>query len=191
MKWLIWIKHIVWLTLPPYINNKTGVSRKKDEAVKIMIKTKIIFWKTIEGNGTLRARVRVRIKFLLFCSELVPLTRDVTSSLTLLGRIISDEAMSDEGLEFSSYEMELRNQLTQSDVTLRVNNSKIFIEFLLSSYYLDFVKYWIKLRVTNSKVKLLLFYFRVADSKLKNKKFHFELLTRRLNIHFFNYKLRM
>ena len=156
-----------------------------------MIKTKIIFWKTIEDNGTLRARVRVRIKFLLFYSELVPLTRDVTSSLTLLGRIISDEAMSDEGLEFSSYEMELRNQLTQSDVILRVNNSKIFIEFLLSSYYLDFVKYWIKLRVTNSKVKLLLFYFRVANSKLKNKKFHFELLTRRLNIHFFNYKLRM
>ena len=89
----------------------------------------------------LRARVRVRIKFLLFYSELVPLTRDVTYSLTLLGRIISDEVMSDEGLEFSSYEMELRNQLTQSDVTLRVNNSKIVIEFLLSSYYLDFVKY--------------------------------------------------
>ena len=28
--------------------------------------------------------------------------------------------------EFSSYEIELRNQVTQSDVTLRVTNSKIF-----------------------------------------------------------------
>ena len=35
-----------------------------------MIKTKILLLKTIEGNGTLRVRVRVR--FLLFCSELVP-----------------------------------------------------------------------------------------------------------------------
>ena len=35
-----------------------------------MIKTKILLLKTTEGNGTLRVRVRVR--FLLFCSELVP-----------------------------------------------------------------------------------------------------------------------
>ena len=48
--------------------NKPWVSRKKDKAVKLMIKTKILFWKTIEGDGT----VRVRVKFLLFCSELAP-----------------------------------------------------------------------------------------------------------------------
>ena len=38
------------------------------------------------------------------------------------------------GSEFSSYEIELQNQVTQNDVTLRVTNSKIFIEILLSSY---------------------------------------------------------
>ena len=38
------------------------------------------------------------------------------------------------GSEFSSYEIELRNQVTQNDVTLRVTNSKIFIEILLFSY---------------------------------------------------------
>ena len=30
--------------------------------------------------------------------------------------------------------LELRNQVTQNDVTLRVTNLKIFIEILLSSY---------------------------------------------------------
>ena len=36
--------------------------------------------------------------------------------------------------EFSSYEIELRNRLTQNDSTLRATNSKIFKEILLSSY---------------------------------------------------------
>ena len=39
--------------------------------------------------------------------------------------------------EFSSYEIELRNRVTQNDVT----NSKMFIEILLSSYQLDFTNY--------------------------------------------------
>ena len=43
--------------------------------------------------------------------------------------------------EFSSYEIEFRNQVKQNDVTLRVNNSKMFIEILLSSYQLDSIKY--------------------------------------------------
>ena len=44
--------------------------------------------------------------------------------------------------EFSSYEIELRNQVTQDDVTLWVTNSKILTEILLSSYsFFDFVKY--------------------------------------------------
>ena len=38
------------------------------------------------------------------------------------------------GSEFLSYEIELQNQVTQNDVILRVTNSKIFIEILLSSY---------------------------------------------------------
>ena len=37
------------------------------------------------------------------------------------------------GSEFSSYELELRNRVTQNDVALRVTNSKIVIEILLSS----------------------------------------------------------
>ena len=45
------------------------------------------------------------------------------------------------GSEFSSYEIELRKSVMQSDVTLQVTNSKIFIEGLLSSYELDFIKY--------------------------------------------------
>ena len=45
------------------------------------------------------------------------------------------------GSEFSSYKIELRNRVTQNDVILRVTNSKMFIEILLSSYQLDFVKH--------------------------------------------------
>ena len=55
------------------------------------------------------------------------------------------------GSEFSSYKIKLRNRVKQTDVTLRV---------------------------TNSKVQLLFFDFRVTKSKLKNKKLRFELLTR-------------
>ena len=40
-----------------------------------MIKTQILFGKTIEGNGSLRVRVRVRVRFLLFYSELAPTVR--------------------------------------------------------------------------------------------------------------------
>ena len=38
------------------------------------------------------------------------------------------------GSEFSSYEIELRNLVTQNNVTLRVTNSKMFIEILHLSY---------------------------------------------------------
>ena len=38
------------------------------------------------------------------------------------------------GSEFSSYKIELRNRVTQNDVTLRVTDSKVFIKILLSSY---------------------------------------------------------
>ena len=38
------------------------------------------------------------------------------------------------GSEFSSYQIELRNRVTQNDVTLPVTNSKMFIEILFSSY---------------------------------------------------------
>ena len=49
---------------------------------------------------------------------------DVTFSISIYYRVS----------EFSSYEIELRNRVTQNDVTLRVTNSKIFIETFLSSY---------------------------------------------------------
>ena len=38
------------------------------------------------------------------------------------------------GSELLSYELVLRNRVTQNDVTLRATNSKIFLEILLSSY---------------------------------------------------------
>ena len=44
-------------------------------------------------------------------------------------------------IRFLSYEIELQNRVSQNDVTLRVANSKIFIEIFLSSYYLDLIKY--------------------------------------------------
>ena len=37
------------------------------------------------------------------------------------------------GSQMSSYEIELRNRVTQNNVTLRVTNSKFFIEILLAS----------------------------------------------------------
>ena len=36
--------------------------------------------------------------------------------------------------EFWSYEIELRERVTQNDFTVRVTNSKMFREILLSSY---------------------------------------------------------
>ena len=41
---------------------------------------------------------------------------------------------SNRGSELASYEIELRNQVTQNDTTLPVTNLKIFIEIILSSY---------------------------------------------------------
>ena len=38
------------------------------------------------------------------------------------------------GSEFSSCEIEVRNRVAQNDVTLRVTNSDILLEILLSSY---------------------------------------------------------
>ena len=48
------------------------MSRKNDKAVKIVIKTQILLLKTIEGNSNRRLKVRVRVRFLLFYSELTP-----------------------------------------------------------------------------------------------------------------------
>ena len=53
----------------------------------------------------------------------------------------STSAQRRQGSELSSYELELRNQITQNDVTLRVTNSKIFVEIHVSSYQLEFIKY--------------------------------------------------
>ena len=50
------------------MKNKPGISRKNDKPVKTMIKTQILLGKTIEGSRKLRVWVRVR--FLLFYSEL-------------------------------------------------------------------------------------------------------------------------
>ena len=65
------------------------------------------------------------------------------------------------GLELSSYKIELRNRVTQNDVTLRVTDSKIFIEVLF--------------RVTNSTSYII--------------KLNFELLTRRFNFYLSTFEL--
>ena len=41
---------------------------------------------------------------------------------------------SNRGLELASYEIKLRNQVTQNDTVLPVTNSKIFIEIILLNY---------------------------------------------------------
>ena len=48
--------------------------------------------------------------------------------------------------------LELQNQVMQNDVIIQVTNSKVSMEILFLSYYFDFIKYRISLRVTNSKV---------------------------------------
>ena len=48
--------------------------------------------------------------------------------------------------------LELQNQVMQNDVIIQVTNSKVSMEILFLSYYFDFIKYQISLRVTNSKV---------------------------------------
>ena len=50
--------------------NKPWISRKNDKAVKVMIKAQILLWRTIEGNRSLRVTVKVR--FILFYSDLGP-----------------------------------------------------------------------------------------------------------------------
>ena len=59
-----------------------------------MIKTQILLWKKIEGNR--RFRVRVKIKFFLFYSELYQLIRDVTCPKLYLDAKKFEDATSDE-----------------------------------------------------------------------------------------------
>ena len=48
-------------------------------------------------------------------------------------QIICHNTKYNRGSKFSSYEIELRNQVMQNDVKVRVTNSKILIEVLLSN----------------------------------------------------------
>ena len=54
-----------------------------------MIKTQISLWKIIEGNG--RLKVRVRVSFLLFYSEVAPTDPWFNMLQTLLGRKYEEE----------------------------------------------------------------------------------------------------
>ena len=58
-------------------------------------------------------------------------------------------------------------------MTRRLNLYIFTFELVTRSWKLK-----VSLRVTNSKIKVLFFYFLVTNSKLKNKELHFELLTR-------------
>ena len=66
------------LTLPSHIKGKLWASRKNDKAIKIIIKTQILWWKTLEGKR--RLTVRVRVKFFYSILNLSRLTHDVTCS---------------------------------------------------------------------------------------------------------------
>ena len=66
------------LTLPSHVKGKLWASRKDDKAIKIIIKTQILWWKTMEGKR--RLRVRVRVKFFYSILNLPRLTHDVTCS---------------------------------------------------------------------------------------------------------------
>ena len=88
----IGIYHIVQLTFPPHIKNKPWISRKDDKFVKIKIKKNIM--KRIEGNT--RLRVRVRVRFISFYSELAPTDPWCNMLQTLLGRKKYEKEMSDE-----------------------------------------------------------------------------------------------
>ena len=48
---------------------KPWISHKNDKAIKIIIKKQIVLWKTI-GNRRWRVWVRVRVRLILFYSEL-------------------------------------------------------------------------------------------------------------------------
>ena len=101
--------------------------------------------------------------------------------------------------------LELRNPVTQNNVTLPVTNSTNFMEILFRVTYSTSWNITVSPRVTNLKLKNKKFHFelltrsrkiksffssywlevekskaslRVTNSKLKNEKFHFELLTR-------------
>ena len=66
---------------------------KNDKTVKIMMKTQILLQKTIESNGKLRVRVRVRF---FYFSELATTDPQCKMPQTLLGRKKYKEAMSEE-----------------------------------------------------------------------------------------------
>ena len=50
---------------------------------------------------------------------------------------MTNTAFYDKDSEFCSYEIKLRNRVTQNYVMLQVTNSKFFLETLLLSYYLE------------------------------------------------------
>ena len=66
------------------------ISPKNDKAIKIMIKTQILSWKTKEVNR------RLRVRPVWFYSELAPTDSWCNLLQTLLGRKKYEEAMSDE-----------------------------------------------------------------------------------------------
>ena len=85
------IMYNMFLTLPPHIKNNPQISCKNDEAIKIMIKTQILLWKTI-GNK----RFRVRVRFILSYFKLAPTDPWCNMLQTLLGWKKYQETMSDE-----------------------------------------------------------------------------------------------
>ena len=99
--WKNKIDELTDINWPPHIRNKPWIGRKNDKAVKVMIKTQILLWKTIEGNR--KPRVRVRAMVLLFYCELAPTDPWCNMLQTLLGRNKCEKAMSDEHPQYVCY----------------------------------------------------------------------------------------
>ena len=83
-----------------------------------MIKTQILLWKTTEANK------RLRVRFLLFYSELVPIDPWYNMLQTLLGQKKSEKAMSDEHPRNSKY---WHNQLRKASKLRWPINFKIYL----------------------------------------------------------------
>ena len=79
-----------------HIKVKPWISRKNDKAAKIMIKTQILLWKTIEGNWGLDLGLRLGIAFFYYILNSQFTDPWCNILQTLLGRKRYAKAMSDE-----------------------------------------------------------------------------------------------
>ena len=93
------------------------------------------------------------------------------------------------GMEFLSPAIKFWDWFRQNDVTLWNNHSNI----LLSSYWVDFLSYYIKFPVMsqrNSKVLIFFFFFSNFELPIWScKKNSFKVISWKINFYFYTYEL--